>query len=103
MPQSLSGISDCLRISLRGTADTSEAGTSAAAIMSCAILELDPDDAGLRNYVNAAVDALAGYMNTDPDCPGLLAATNGTNTYGCYGDYFAMELLARLHGEAAPW
>ena len=76
--------------------------TSAAAIMSCAILELDPDDAGLRNYVNAAVDALAGYMNTDPDCPGLLAATNGTNTYGCYGDYFAMELLARLHGEAAP-
>ena len=77
--------------------------TSAAAIMSCAILELDPDDAGLRNYVNAAVDALAGYMNTDPDCPGLLAATNGTNTYGCYGDYFAMELLARLHGEAAPW
>lgn len=77
--------------------------TSAAVIMSCAFLELGESDPDLRDYVERTVAAIRPYLNLKAECPGLLARTNGTDTYACYGDYFVMELFARLCGEAAPW
>ena len=35
----------------------------------------------------------------DPECPGVLRQQNGNATFASFGDYFAMELYARLLNE----
>lgn len=79
--------------------------TSAAAIMACGFLELlarEPDEQ-LRQYVDRTAQALIPYLDLDEDHPGLLSHVNGNCSYACFGDYYAMELLARLLGEQTPW
>lgn len=79
--------------------------TSAAAIIACGFLELlkGEHNERLQAYVDDALEALTAYLNLEEGCAGLLARTNGTDTYGCYGDYFMMELVARLLGKPTPW
>lgn len=79
--------------------------TSAAAIMACGFLELmaEEEDEKLRQYVNDAAEALAENLNLDENHPGLLSRGNGNNSYNIYGDYYVMELYARLLGEKTPW
>lgn len=81
--------------------------SSAAAIMCCGLLEfLDlEEDERMRRYVEKAAETLLrSYINLDVRCPGLLRRQNGCDGYASYGDYFAMELMARLlNKDGLPW
>ncbi len=79
--------------------------TSAASIMACGFMEmlaLEPNER-LSQYVDKVTDALAEYLDLDPDHPGLLRRSNGNDSYTNFGDYYMMELFARLSGEETPW
>lgn len=81
--------------------------SSAAAILCCGLLEFLTleEDARMRRYVERASHTLlSDYLNLEEDCPGLLRRQNGGDLYSVYGDYFAMELMARLLGKKLlPW
>lgn len=76
--------------------------SSAAAIMACGFLEIleQEEHPRLRAYVDQTLHTLTQhYFDLNPDFPGLLRRVNGLDTYGCFGDYFAMELVARCLGK----
>lgn len=73
--------------------------TSAAAIMACALFELDdcmsrPD---LREFAEKSLSVLCSekYFYIDPKVPGILKRQNGRMNTEPYGDYFFAEALQR--------
>ena len=76
--------------------------SSAAAIMTCGMLEFlsKEENESMRQYVQTVARTLAQqYLELDPECPGVLRQQNGNATFASFGDYFAMELYARLLNE----
>lgn len=76
--------------------------SSAAAIMACGMLEFlsKEENESMRQYVQTVARTLAQqYLELDPECPGVLRQQNGNATFASFGDYFAMELYARLLNE----
>lgn len=70
--------------------------TSAAAIVCCAMLELDQIEGSnrYREMVKATLEELcSGYFNEDPSIPGMLSHSNGRQHYCIFGDYFFMQAL----------
>ncbi len=81
--------------------------TSAAAIASCAYLEILEyfDDEEISSALNKTIKTLLEkYINTDTDTPGLLCHQNGRMDYTIFGDYFLMEVLYKLeYGSLEIW
>lgn len=76
--------------------------SSAAAIIACGFLDIleQEEHPHLRTYAEKTLTELTqNYLNLDTEIPGLLRCVNGLDTYGCFGDYFAMELVARCLGK----
>lgn len=70
--------------------------TSAAAIVSCAMLELDQaaGDGRYREVVKSTLEDLCtNYFNKDPLIPGMLSHSNGRQHYCIFGDYFFIQAL----------
>lgn len=73
--------------------------TSAAAIISCGMLELNKfcENKKLADFAQKTVEVLCtDYVNKDTSVAGILSSQNGQMSYTTYGDYFFMECLARL-------
>ena len=74
--------------------------TSAAAIMSCALLELY-SQTGNKEFYTFAENTLKTlcqeeFFNSNTKTPGILKKQNGQNVYTLFGDYFFSEGLQRL-------
>ncbi len=71
---------------------------SAACIAACGFLtfcEIEQDKR-MGDYTDLLLDEFCEfYIDTDEGVNGLLKRINGFCHYGCYGDYFAMEFMAR--------
>lgn len=74
--------------------------TSAAAIMACALLELEKFQSNerLKEYAVNSVKALCDekYFYSNPEIPGILKRQNGRMNTGTYGDYYFVEALQRV-------
>ncbi|MDY3929729.1 MAG: glycoside hydrolase family 88 protein [Clostridia bacterium] len=72
--------------------------TSAAAIISCAMLELNKlyKNESLADFAKRTTEQLCNYINKDTSVAGILGSQNGHMTYMTFGDYFLLEALARL-------
>ncbi len=73
--------------------------TSAAAIMSCGIYELNgiKENTQLKNFADKTVETLCDekYFDYDVNHTGILKRQNGNMTYTTFGDYFFTEAVAR--------
>ncbi|MFA7636487.1 MAG: hypothetical protein WCX81_01845 [Monoglobales bacterium] len=81
--------------------------TSAAAIISCAILlmnDISPEPE-LTEYADKMLQSLCDkYLNKDESIPGLLSHSNGNMQYTVYGDWYFIEALAKkVHGTPNCW
>lgn len=82
--------------------------TSAAAVMACALMELNAikrDDCYI-DFIKGTLEALASdeYINNDESIPGLLSHQNGCMTYTAYGDYFLLQAIGTyLFGTDVCW
>ena len=73
--------------------------TSAAAIVTCAMIEMDrfSKDNRYRKTIRATLEELCEkYFNTDTDTPGMLSHQNGQMVYTVYGDYFFVQALQQV-------
>jgi unsaturated chondroitin disaccharide hydrolase len=74
--------------------------TSAAAIMSCALLELyeRTRNEDYRDFADNTLKTLCRpeFFNADPNIPGILKKQNGQTAYTLFGDFFFCEALQRL-------
>jgi len=73
--------------------------TSAAAIISCGMLELNKfiKNERLADFAENTVEALcSNYVNKDTSVAGILGYQNGQMTYTTFGDYFLLECLTRI-------
>ncbi len=73
--------------------------SSAAAIVGCALLELQclTGDEGYYNFAQQSLKTLCeNYFNRSKDIPGMLERSNGRNVYGIYGDYYFLVLLTEI-------
>ncbi|MEI6075853.1 MAG: glycoside hydrolase family 88 protein [Verrucomicrobiota bacterium] len=82
---------------------------SAAAVMICAIQELEQLNAADKQLIDAK-DALLrrlcsqDYLDGNPNCLGILKCGYGSRVaYSSWGDYFFMEALARELFQIQPW
>ncbi len=67
--------------------------TSAAAIVLCAILEMEKykKNKFFPKYKKQLRDSLEKYIDYNEDVMGILKEQNGTHSYASYGDYFLVE------------
>ncbi len=75
--------------------------SSAGAIIGCAFLtmyELTSEQSYITYAEKLASELCENYIDLDENVHGLLKRQNGVNGYGCYGDYFALELIAHICG-----
>lgn len=73
--------------------------TSAAAIIVCAMMELDKFDGSNRyqRIVSDTLDELINnYFNKNPEVLGMLSHQNGRKHYTMYGDYFFVQALQQF-------
>ena len=81
--------------------------TSAAAIISCAMLELNKlyKNEKLADFAKKTTERLCScYINKDTSVAGILGSQNGQMTYTTFGDYFLLEALTRLlHNTDVCW
>lgn len=80
--------------------------TSAAAIVVCAMMELDKFDgiSRFRQTVEDTLEELCNYFNENPEVPGMLSHQNGRRHYAVYGDYFFVHALQRfLYNSETCW
>lgn len=79
--------------------------TSAAAIVLCAILELE-NSAGVKkfeSYKEVLRKKLKTYVNYDENVMGILREQNGNHKYALYGDYFYIESLMKENSSIDVW
>lgn len=81
--------------------------TSAAAIIACAMMELDKFEGAGRyqKIVESTLRELGErYVNPDPETLGILTHQNGRMHYAVYGDYFFVQALQLfLYGTETCW
>ncbi len=75
---------------------------SAACIAACGFLtfcEMEENDA-MKDYTDRLLTVLCEEgIDTDTEINGMLKKTNGLMHYSAYGDYYAMEFIARCLGK----
>ena len=82
---------------------------SAAAVMICAIQELEKlnaADAAMRQIKTALLNRIASkdYLDTNPACLGVLKYGYGSRAaFSSWGDYYLMQALARELFQFEPW
>lgn len=84
------------------------ADSSAAAIMACALMEINNIKPN-KKYMDFADKSLSElctqkYLDTDINIPGMLKRQNGRMTYTTFGDYFFAEALQRrIYNKKTCW
>ena len=79
--------------------------TSAAAIVLCAILEIEKHKTNdrLKKYKKDLREGLEKYINYDENVMGILSRQDGRNVYSSFGDYYLIESCMKEKYDIKVW